>query len=367
MTEPTGRPRSTRHRKVLALWVAMLLMAYVATTPTGSIAATSGPETPAGSTVPEPTAAAVPSPQASPWSQSGSAYGGPGDFVLADPAAGLAELDSYRATLTVTFDGTEVEGGRHWTSTTSFDRSRDPSMTMLTVENGGDRQPADPSLEAELGDTAYAVYPDRGCVARALDPVSSIRTRSEPARVLSGVVGAEPTGHASVNGIEADGYTFGEAALGVEGVADGSGEVWIASDGGYVVKYALSLRAGPPVLGEASVGTMSWDYELTRIGEPVTLDLPADCPTGSIDAPVMADATDVAKGPKMLAFKTPSSLAQVVAFYGKAGKAAGRKLLGKPVIAGDTGLVEYRAGRDRITIIATHRSAITTVQITTDD
>jgi len=367
MTERSGGPPSTRRRPVTVLAVAVLLTAGVATTPTGSIAATSGPEHPAASTVPAPTASVVPSPQASPSSQSGSPYSGPGDFVLADPADGLAELDSYRATLTVTFEGTEVGGGRRWTSTTSLDHSRDPSTTLVTVENDGDRRRADPSFEAELGRTAYAVHADLGCVATALDLVSSIRSRMEPARALSGVIGAEPAGHASVNGTEADGYTFGEAALGLGGVAFGSGEVWIASDGGYVVKYVLSLQAGPPVLGEASAGTMSWDYELTRIGEPLTMDLPAGCPSGSMDAPVMADATDVANGPKMLAFKTPSSLAKVVAFYQKAGKAAGRKLLGKPVIAGDTGLVEFRSGSDRITIIATQQRAITTVQITTDD
>jgi hypothetical protein len=363
MTESSGRPLSTRRRPVTVLAVAVLLTAGVATTPTGSIAASSTSEHPAASPVPRPTASVEPSPHASSSSQSGYPYSGPGDFALADPADGLAELDSYRATLTVTFDGTEAGGGRRWTSTTSLDHSRDPSTTALTVTHGGDLGPADPSLQAELGGVSYVVAAQLGCVAAPLDPASAIRPRLEPARVLSGLIGAEAAGHRSVNGVEADGYTFGEAALGVEGVADGSGEVWIASDGGYVVKYVLSLRAGPPVSGEATAGTTSWACELTRIGEPVTIDLPADCPTGSIDAPVLPDATDVANGPKILAFKTPSSLAKVVAFYGKAGKAAGWKLLGKPVIAGDTGLVEFRAGTDRITIIATQQRAITTVQV----
>ena len=331
------------------------------------MAASSASEHPAASAVPRQTASVVPSPQASSSSPSGYPYSGPGDFVLADPADGLAELDSYRATLTVTFDGTEAGGGRRWTSTTSLDHSRDPSTTALTVTHGGDLGPADPSLQAELGGMSYVVPAQLGCVATPLDPASAIRPRLELARVLSGLIGAEAAGHRSVNGIEADGYTFGEVALGVEGVADGSGEVWIASEGGYVVKYVLSLLAGPAVLGEASAGTMSWDYELTRIGEPVTIDLPADCLAGSIDAPLMADAADVAKGPTMLAFKTPSNPAKVVAFYGKAGKAAGWKLLGKPVIAADTALIEFRAGSDRITIIATRRASITTVQVAIDD
>jgi hypothetical protein len=298
---------------------------------------------------------------------SGYAYRGPGDFVLVDPAVGLDRLDAYLATLTVTFDGT-ASGGTRWTSTTSLDHSRDPSITALTVTHAGDLAPADPSLQAELGDTSYVVTAHPGCIATPLDPASAIRPRLEPARVLSGVIGAEAAGHRSVDGVEADGYTFGEAALGLEGVADGSGEVWVASDGGYVVEYVLSLDAGPPVLGEATAGTMTWDYELTRTGEPVAIDLPADCPTGSIGAPVMPDASDVASGPTLLAYTTRLSLAEVVAFYRKAGKAARWTFIAKPAVMGDTALIAARADRSVLTILATRQGATgtTTVEITID-
>ncbi|HSR29355.1 MAG TPA: hypothetical protein VLY63_02235, partial [Anaerolineae bacterium] len=67
--------------------------------------------------------------------------------------------------------------------------------------------------------------------------------------------------------------------------------------------------------GEGTHGAMSWNYELQRPAEPSIIDLPADCPPGLLDVPVMADATELERLPGMTRYSTAASVAEVQAFY----------------------------------------------------
>lgn len=292
---------------------------------------------------------------------------GPGDFILPDPGVGLDALISYRATLTTSFDGVDADGPSRWTRTRVMTHAAASGETSLATEVSGDLPPADPSFEAETDGVAYAVRADLRCVGKTIDPADNLRARAEPALILSGLVGAEAAGPEAVDGIEASVYTFDERALGLAGgVTSASGEVWVATGGGYVARYTMRLEAEEDFFGQSTIGTMSLEYALTSVGGPLTIELPTDCPPGLIDAPVMPNAVDVVDVPGMLTFTTSASLVDVVAFYQAAGRERGWDLPAAPTIAGDSALLEYVNGERRITLIATRRSDTTTVQIGID-
>lgn len=308
-------------------------------------------------------------PTGSPSSSVGPSFvaSGPGVFILPDPGVGLDALSSYRATLTTSFDGVDADGPSLWTRTRVMTYAAESGETSLATEVSGDLPPADPSFEAETGGVAYAVRAGTGCVGKTIDPADNLRARAEPALILSGLVGAETAGLEAVAGGEASVYTFDERALGLSGgVTSATGEVWVATEGGYVARYTMRLEAGADFLGESTIGTMSVEYELTSVGAPITIDLPTDCPPGLIDAPVMPNAVDVVDLPGMLAFTTAASLEDVVAFYEAAGRERGWDLPFAPTIATDTALLEYVDNGRRTTLIATRRSETTTVQIGID-
>ena len=292
---------------------------------------------------------------------------GPGEFILTNPGVGLEALTSYRATLTTSFAGADAEGPSEWTRTRVMTHAVEPGAKSVATEVSGDLPPADPSFEAETDGVAYTVGADLVCVGRTIDPSDNLRARAEPALILPGLVGAEPAGQEAVGGIEASTYTFDERALGLAGgVTSATGKVWVATDGGYVAGYSLRLEAAADFFGESNTGTMSVDYALTSVGEPITLDLPIDCPPGRIDAPLMPNAHDVLDVPGMLAFTTSASLADVVTFYEEAGLERGWDVPADPTIGTDSALLEFVDNGRRTTLIATRRSGTTAVQIGID-
>src|SRR5688572_12567562 len=88
---------------------------------------------------------------------------GPGSFDLPDPAAGLAELSGYRATLILSFDGTRDGQPDQWTRTYEMRTSQNPPARQLTIE-GGEVALADQWM-AEIGGVLYELNEQGGCVA----------------------------------------------------------------------------------------------------------------------------------------------------------------------------------------------------------
>jgi hypothetical protein len=173
---------------------------------------------------------------------------GPGDFMLPDPLVGLTDLSGYRSSLTVAFEGSLEGEPQQWTSTSEMLRTADPTAAQLTVANTGDLPAADPSYLVETSGTEYRRDPAGTCIAAVADPNRSLATLFEPAGGLAGVMGADSLGERVIGGIATVGYEFDERAVGQAGIADASGEVWVATDGGYIVEYTMTSEA-PTSLG----------------------------------------------------------------------------------------------------------------------
>lgn len=281
-----------------------------------------------------------------------SAQIGSGDFILADPRVGLDSLTSYRGTLTVSFDGTAAGQQVQWSSTSVLTRLSDPASALMTIERTGDLDAADPDLVAEASGMAFQRDAAGSCASNALDPQASLLDAMEPAAQLSGVVGGESIGGKDINGVPASGYRFDQRAVGQDGVATTTGEVWVAVDGGYVVAYTMSAKAAADLFGDGVEGTMSWDYSLTDVNTPVTVDIPPECGAALLDAPLLADATNVVRFDTGIQFDTSSSPADVVAFYQQQSNALGWVAEGEPSSDAQRGTVEFTEGDALITVAA---------------
>ena len=238
---------------------------------------------------------------------------GPGSLYL-EPHVGLAELSSYKATLTRSFDGSVAGQAQQWTETYVLQRDNAAAASLLTVEITGDiSETPEPLIEVE--GIVYVVGEDGECIADAVDPEISSIERLDPAGLLSGLLGAEEAGQETIDGVATDHYTFDERALAMFELAKSSGEIWVASDGGHILKYLLTTTGSGDAFGEGIEGSMIWDYTLTDIDLPVTLDIPQDCVNLMISAPRLADASNVSNTPGWLTYDTAASVAEASAFY----------------------------------------------------
>jgi hypothetical protein len=139
--------------------------------------------------------------------------------------------------------------------------------------------------------------------------------------------------------------------------------MWVASSGGYLLKYVLATKGNAGYFGEGVDGTLSWDYELTGIGEPVTIALPDDCPAGMLSVPQLPDASNVTTLPSVLTYETATSLADIAAFYQAQVPTLGWDVGNDPTFTATSMIVDFTLGTTTLTVSATTGNGVTTVQI----
>lgn len=284
---------------------------------------------------------------------------GPGDFDLTDPSVGLDALSSYKATLTVMFDGSKDGQPYQWSSTYILLNTKEPLARLLTIERSGDLSPAEPAFMAEADGAAYETGPEGSCSADSIDVENSRIDWQHPAGMLDGLLGAEETGQETLNRMTADHYTFDERALREYGLAETNGEIWVATDGSYILKYQRITSGNADYFHQGIEGTVTWDYELTEIDQPLELVFPEGC---RVDAPLMSNAFNVLNLPGWLGYNTSASVAEAAAFYQEQLPGLGWSPLLQPII-GDTAILEFTQGDQTMSLIISLGDAGTRVDI----
>ncbi len=272
---------------------------------------------------------------------------GPGVFDLLTPTAGLSDLSSYRATLNVSFDGTNSGQPQQWSRSYALLVTQTPAARQLTIDTS--------AAQVYMADVNHTHYERQGsdpCVASAIAAPDTFAQQWEPAGFLESVIGADEVGTETVNDVAANHYTFDERAQGAAGIAQSTGELWIASEGNYLVRYTLVTTGAADYFGEGIEGTLTWDYELDDVNQPLTIAVPQDCPAGILDIPVMADATNVVRVPGFTSYSTLSGLEDVVAFYQEQVSASGGQLANPPQVTDRMALLGYTQGDRPILISA---------------
>ena len=288
---------------------------------------------------------------------------GPGPFDFPDTKSGLSDLTSYKATLIMSFDGTEAGQPQQWSKTYVMLAVKEPTTRQLTIEKTGNLPDLDAVFMAESDGAAYEQREGNDCIAAVIEEGNSLSERLEPIGFMNGVIGADEAGNDTVNDVAANHYTFDERAFGQLDIAQSTGEMWVATDGGYVVKYLLTTKGNADYFGEGIEGTITWDYELTDINQPFTITLPDNCPGGMVNAPLLAEASNILNMPGILMYDTSTSLADTAAFYQQEIPKLGWELVGEPSLTDTSALLDYIQGDKTLTIIITSDNIKTAVSV----
>lgn len=288
---------------------------------------------------------------------------GPGPLTFLNATAGLEKLSSYQSTLTIAFRGTKAGKPEEWSTNYVMLATHDPAGRQLTITNTGEGSDPANVYKAEEAGVAYERRDDTPCTAVVLDQKKSLTALWEPASFLIGIQGGEKVGSETVNGLATDRYTFDERALGPFPPSKSTGQMWVATNGGFIVRYLLTTEAKADYFGEGIEGTITWDYQLTGVNQPVVIDLPKDCPAGMIDAPRLSDAANLQNVPGLVGYITASSPAEVIEFYQKELTALGWKSVDEPVVGEILALQEFTRADQRLSVITTTNEDGTSVQM----
>lgn len=288
---------------------------------------------------------------------------GPGPLIYTDTQAGLAALSSYTAQLVVTFTGTRDGQAEQWTKTYVMLAANAPPARQWTIETAGDALNPGVVFLAELEGAAFERRGEEACTAAAIQKGSSLTDRLELASFLTGVIGADEAGTETINAVAAAHYTFDQRALGEDGLTESTGELWVAADGGYLVKYRLSSQGGADYFGEGIEGTLTLEYDLTAVNQPMTISLPDDCPPGLVTAPLLPDAANIVNVPGLLAYDTATDLAAATAFYQEQLPSLGWAADGEPAIAGTVTVLIFTRDEQRLTVRLSAEGGRTTVNV----
>lgn len=238
----------------------------------------------------------------------------PAVYFLPDPAIGLDSLQSYTQSLSISFTGTRE--GKPVEFTNNYNQTvNGPTKTRFTYVAITDVEGAQTQIVAgNAGEAYYSKSGDEKCHvswgsrAQGVEPFL-------PTTFLPPLQGAHEAGSEQLNEIQTTRYTFDATSLGYPADTKVDGQVWLAVDGGYIVKYSLHIQDEGAIFGEGMQGEQVYEYELNEINTVRGPELPEGCPAVLVDFPAMPDALDIMRLPQTLAYTSPSDSSQVSSFY----------------------------------------------------
>jgi hypothetical protein len=111
----------------------------------------------------------------------------------------------------------------------------------------------------------------------------------------------------------------------------------------------LTTKGKADYFGDGIEGALSFDYELTAVNKPVEVSLPEDCPLGPVDAPRLADASNVVSDLGVLTYSTATNVKDAAAFYQKELPKLGWKTTGVPSLEDTSASLPFE--KDGVTML----------------
>lgn len=299
------------------------------------------------------------------------------DLTLSTLTDGLAMLKSYKSTFTVKFVGKDgqaqpVDGSLE----TREEFIQEPRAQRIAVTSiGFSEEQADQSDMFEMitiGDTSYMVMQDqdgkRSCISMSSAEDTKPQQGLLSLDMLGGVSGAKYVKTDTVNGIKTKHYAWKEGGLVGLGFTSAKGDVWVAVDGNYVVKYTAEATGKDMLFGStAEEGTITVEYNLTEVNGSFQIEPPADCEAPATDIPVMADAKDKSTFGEMVSYTSASAFADVVEFYKTEMPNNGWQPSGEPTEMEGLAMLEFAKDNRKAQVMISYDTdkQITDVVITT--
>lgn len=217
----------------------------------------------------------------------GGGGGGATAGTLTTPIlTGLASLNSYQWQMSATTVGpTDADRSEVAASGASDSQAELRYVKNTTTESSADYPEPDTS-SSETWTTADTTceFDGEEYSAEAANPFMA-----DMGDVLTGVFdivipagNATKVGTETIAGVQADHYTFSIEGLGAGSgtqVDQNTGELWVAVDGGYLLKYQVttSLRSTPADGSAVETYSLALTLELTSVNQPVGITVPAGC------------------------------------------------------------------------------------------
>ena len=266
----------------------------------------------------------------------GSNEAGADSINLADPSLYLQPtgVNTYRTSLVYSFSGQAADGSTVTSSITGEGAySVDPYQVRFSFQTSDSAVPGETLEIVQIENMMYMVGGEFGCFSL---PVTEEEVDNPYQELLD--TGGTLTGQAqriqpdeTINDIPVYVYEITTANLDVSDPTTQQievitfGRLYLAKDGGYVVRVVLDGRGKNTVLEESDlVGDVHYELNYFGHNQPVDIAPPADCGTaGGGDEgdgtaggfPVPEGAADVVSMPGLVSFGTPQTVDEVAAYY----------------------------------------------------
>lgn len=333
---------------------------------------------PTEETVVEATAVPV-EPTAEPAAETADEEGGllsdlfPQSLNVSDTVQEFDTLNSYQMEMTISTTVTETSQIIRATIIVSTDPPQ--SQMTFTFEGEGveDMAGMDSMSMIQIEDISYMNVPEFGCISMSATEAEDAFAESLDANEFLEDIGeAELVGEETINGIETLHYTFDETAIQDETTQFNSarGDVYIAKEGNYVVRFRIEGEGNVTDLGmaiaeeeegtdtEPTIGLMVVQMDLTNVNEPVSITIPAECENSGLadaDYPVLEDAYESGSFGGIVTYKTNTPFADAVTFYQESLAAAGWVYQEEEsfIMEGSTALMYFDQGDRSLTVTIT--------------
>jgi len=291
---------------------------------------------------------------------------------LSSRQAGLDKLKSYRIKWQAEWKGTEAGSTQtvNWNWLEEF--SSDPKA-LHWVWQLTDSKQTSKNINMEwwqISDTTYMLTKDASgkgeCLSFSSDDPSNQLTKGlfSPG-ALGSVKDAKYVGTETVNNVKTRHYKYDEKAVSLFASGKVSGDIWVATEGDFVVKETMTWSGVPGLfgLGSSTKGDGKWAWEVTNINQPIAIKAPDNCGGQAADVPVMKDATEKSRFGDVLMYKTAAKIADVVAFYKKELAAAGWKIEDEGTSTAQMAQLTFGKDDKELQIIITAEQGKTSVMI----
>lgn len=254
----------------------------------------------------------------------------PESLSVRDTVSEFDTLDSYE--MEMAFSTTISETSQVVEAT--IVASTDPAQTQMTFSFTGFDELAGISAMSmvQVEGTTYMNMGEFGCVTTAEGEFSQEDFGAlDATEFLEDIGEATLVGEETINGIDTLHYTFDESVIEDETTQFNwaEGDVYIAKDGNYVVRFRMEGEGTVEDLGMAleeegvedaipQVGLIQVEMNLVSINEPVNITIPEECENGGLansDYPILEDAFETSSFGGIVTYKTETPFADAVAFY----------------------------------------------------
>lgn len=239
-------------------------------------------------------------------------------------SAGLDSLNSYRAAMTMTFDGSRNGQSLHEELVWTEEVVRQPAALRVTYSSEADR--GDLLEIVSTGGRTYTLVEDE-CLITQVEGDPKTLIGFDPSAFFGSLSAQSDLGVETIDGIPARHYRADTSGLGfASGFTNAQADMWVAEAGGYVVRYVFEGSGSSADLfgrGDTTPGAVRIEYQVSDVNQAITIAAPESCGSLSPDIPLMPDAAGVSSVDDLLNYTTLSTIADVVAFYRRELPAAG--------------------------------------------